>query len=262
VRIPFKAWYFRSTVDEKAIRAKFSEFTFESEDPLVIRLSDALRVMVTSFGAVVFWPFDEAAARMVAERIRATLDDPYMVEEVEDRLVLETGRSELRFLHNEAWLPGDASPIHLRIVAMLLAQSVAHEYLEREADAALRELAPYLAGLRERGRIRISARNVLKSIGFAMHTRQMVLTNLALFDKPAETWDSESIMDLYRGLKDFFDLPEREEVQSAKLDILREHTSMLFQVLSTRKSHYLEWIVIILIAAEIVGFGLYEALVP
>jgi uncharacterized Rmd1/YagE family protein len=33
-------------------------------------------------------------------------------------------------------------------------------------------------------------------------------------------------------------------------------------VLSTRKSHYLEWIVIILIAAEIVGFGLYEALVP
>jgi uncharacterized Rmd1/YagE family protein len=35
---------------------------------------------------------------------------------------------------------------------------------------------------------------------------------------------------------------------------------MLFEVLSSRKSHYLEWIVIILIAVEIVVFGVVEVI--
>ena len=48
----------------------------------------------------------------------------------------------------------------------------------------------------------------------------------------------------------------------AKLDFISENTRMLFEVLSSRKSHYLEWIVIILIALEIVGIGAFELVKP
>jgi required for meiotic nuclear division protein 1 len=261
MRIPFKAWYFRSTIDEEQVRRKFQEFTIEFLDPLVIKIDENHRVMVTSFGAVVFFPFDEEIAKLVSSRITETLKDPFVVKEVEDRLIVETDKPEERFLHNEVWLKNDDSaPTQMRIVAMLLAQSVALDHLEREADNALQGFTQYLEDLRERGKIRMPARNILKNIGFAMQTRFMVLNNVALFDKPAETWDSESIEDLYQGMQDFFDIAERQEVLATKLDFISENTRMLFEVLSSRKSHYLEWIVIILIGVEIIGFGLYEVI--
>jgi uncharacterized Rmd1/YagE family protein len=141
---------------------------------------------------------------------------------------------------------------------MLLAQSVALDHLERETDSALKGFTQYLEDLRERGRIRMSARKILKNIGFAMQIRFMVLSNVALFDKPAETWDSESIENLYQSLIDFFDITERQEVLSTKLDFISENTRIVFEVLSSQKSHYLEWIVIYLIGIEIIGLGLYE----
>jgi len=260
MRLPFKAWYFRSTIDEEVIRKKFEEFTIEFIDPLVIKIDDAHRLLITSFGAVVFFPFDEAMAKLATARITETLTDPYVVKEVEDRLIVETGKPEARFLHNEVWLTDNAvSPIQMRIIAMLLAQSIALDHLDLEADKALKEFELYLNDLMERGRIRIPARKILKSIGFAMQTRFTVLNNLALFDKPSETWESESLEILYQGMKDFFDIAERQTVLNTKLDFINENTRMLFEVLSSRKSHYLEWIVIILIAIEIIGFGIYES---
>jgi uncharacterized Rmd1/YagE family protein len=59
-------------------------------------------------------------------------------------------------------------------------------------------------------------------------------------------------------MQDFFDIAERQEVLSTKLDFINENTRMLLEVLSSRKSHYLEWIVIILIFIEIIGLSAFE----
>jgi uncharacterized Rmd1/YagE family protein len=259
MHLSFKAWYYRSTIDEEEVCKKFQEFTIEFLDPLVIKIDDTHRAMITSFGAVVFYSFDEQIASLVSSRISETLKDPYVVKEVEDRLTVEIGAAEDSFLYDEVKLMhSDSTPARLRIIAMLLAQSVALDHLERETDNAMHGFTQYLDDLRERGKIRIPARKILKNIGFAMQTRFMVLSNVALFDKPAETWEHESIANLYREMFDFFDIPERQEVLSTKLDFISENTRLLFEVLSSRKSHYLEWIVIFLIGLEIVAFGLFE----
>ena len=228
---------------------------------MTVKIDDDHRAMITSFGAVVFFPFDEHVAALVSSRITETLRDSYVEKEVEDRLTIETGAAEDRFLHNEVRLMGTGTnSLRLRIIAMLLAQSVALDHLERETDSALHGYTVYLEDLRTNGRIRMSARKILRNIGFAMQTRFMVLNNLALFDKPAETWESEAIENLYQSMRDFFDIAERQEVLSTKLDFISENTRMLFEVLSSRKSHYLEWIVIVLIGIEIVGLGLFEVI--
>jgi len=259
MKISFKAWYFRSTLDESIVIKKFNDFTIASLDPLIVKIDDDHRVMITSFGAVVFYPFDESIAQMVASRIAETIDDSYVVKEVEDRLTVEIGALEDSFGYDNVSLrESDSTPARLRIIAMLLAQSVALDHLEHETENAMQGFTRYLEDLRERGRIRMSAKKILKNVGFAMQTRFTVLSNVALFDKPAETWENESIEILYQEMFDFFDIPERQEVLSTKLDFIGENTKMLFEVLSSRKSHYLEWIVIILIGIEILIFGINE----
>jgi len=258
MRVSLRAWYFSSTVDLKKVRERFMEFPVLHADPLIIDLAQGRRVIITNFGAVVFWPFDEALARLVVGRIRETLDDPTLVEEVEDRLQVDVSHEQQKVLFNEVWLPGEPSLDQVRIIANLLAQSVALEYLEREVDAALQRFLPYLRELHENGRVRISTRKILRMIGFLGQTRHAVLANLTLFDKPDATWESESLEQLYKSLFDMFDLPERQEAIERKLQFLADSTSNLFDFLSTRNSLRLEWVVVILIAMELVAFVLYE----
>jgi required for meiotic nuclear division protein 1 len=258
MRIPLKAWYFRSTIDLKKVRERFPEYQARHHDPLLVELGNGNWFLVTNFGGLVFWPFDETLARMVTTRIQETLDDPFLAKEVEDRLVVETDKDQQKVLFNEVWLPGTPTVDMIKIIAMLLSQSVALEYLEHEVDSAMSRLLPFLQQLREHGRLRMSNRKILQNIGFAAETRHAVLANLTLFDKPEATWESEHIEQLYLQLYDLFDLPERQEAIDRKLTFLADTTSNIFDFLSARKSQYLEWVVIILIALEIVGFALYE----
>ena len=258
MRVSLRAWYFRSTIDLKKVREILAEYPARGQDPLILEVGEGRYLVVTNFGGLVLWPFDEALARAVASRIQETLEDPFLVEEVEDRLAVETGKGQARVLFNEVWLPEAPTLDQIRILSVTLAQSVALEYLEREVDTALQHFLPYLQQLRLEGRVRISTRRILKNIGFLGQTRHAVLANLTLFDKPDATWESEGLEQLYKALFDMFDLPERQDAIERKLQFLADSTNNLYDYISTRKSLRLEWVVVILIAAEIVGFVIYE----
>lgn len=260
MRASLRAWYFHSTVGLKKIRELFPEFKLINADPLVLEREPGKWVVITDFGGLVFWPFEEGVARMVAERIKGTLQDQSLVEEVEDRLLVEDEKEQQQVLFNEVRLSGSTTPDQVRIIANLLAQSVALEYQELEVAGAVDRFLPYLRDLHEHGRVRISSRKILRIIGFMGRTRYEVLANLTLFDKPDATWESEKLEQLYKALFDMFDLPERQEAIDRKLQFLADNTSNLFDLLSTRKSHRLEWIVIALIAVETAVFLLYEML--
>jgi uncharacterized Rmd1/YagE family protein len=88
-----------------------------------------------------------------------------------------------------------------------------------------------------------------------------VLENLTLFDDPPESWESESLAHLDSALFDQFDLEERINAINQKLVYLKDAGSTLMEVLTNRKSVRLEWIVIVLIAIEVVFF-LWKELLP
>jgi uncharacterized Rmd1/YagE family protein len=257
-KIFLRAWYFRSTVDLRRVREKLKDFTLVHKDPLILQVQPGHWVVITRFGSVVFWPFEETLARRIAGLIQETLEDTYIVEEVEDRLLVEVGRDQQKVLFNEVWLPKLPTLEQVRVISNLLAQSVALEYLEKEVAAALQRFLPYLRELHAAGRVRISSREILRVIGFLGETRHAVLANLTLFDKPDVTWESEQLEQLYLSLFDMFDLPERHEAIEKKLQFLSDATSNLYVFLNTRKAHRLEWIVIILIAVELLAMVFYE----
>jgi uncharacterized Rmd1/YagE family protein len=140
------------------------------------------------------------------------------------------------------------------LISQLLAQSVALNYLEIEVDKALDKVQKQVSILRRSGRFSISDKSAFKNIGFAMDIRHRVLTRLALFDKPEATWESENLEFLYDELYTFFDIEDRHRTIARKLSFISDNTSFLYEFLSTRKSHQLEWIIIWLIAFEIVLF--------
>jgi uncharacterized Rmd1/YagE family protein len=176
-----------------------------------------------------------------------------LLDSAEDRLLVYPGSEMDRVGFNEVWLK-DLSPEKVRIVSRTLAQSVALDHFEIEVAAAMAKTQPLLAALRGHGRIAAGQGEVLKIVGFAMDVRATVLGGLTLLEDPPETWEDETLDRLHRGLAEQFDLPRRGEAVARKLDYLRDAGQVLTDLLSTRKAHQLEWIVIVLIFIETATF--------
>ncbi len=255
-----QACYLSSQIDLKKVRDRYPGRCQHLSDPMHMTFGDGKLVCITSFGVMVFWPFDSDVASQAITALKPFVSDRTAVDEVKDHLVVSTAMNESKVLFDEIWIEEDPSFDQISLISQLLAQSVALEHLENEVDGALDRVQKQVRSLRKRGRLAISDKSVFKSIGFAMDIRHRVLTNLALFDKPDAIWESEELERLYTQLYNHFDLEDRLRTIQRKLTFLSDNTSFLYEFISTRKSHKLEWIIIYLIAFEIalfLGFELF-----
>ncbi len=89
-------------------------------------------------------------------------------------------------------------------------------------------------------------------IGSTATTRQKIVSNLAILDPPDETWKSKEFELFFRELQQNFDIEVRFRTLDRKLSLIQDNIELLADLLSTRKSHILETLVILLIAVEII----------
>lgn len=245
--------YFLGQIDLKAFRARHPDNAVLSTNPLVIEPVRDAWVFLEKFGAVVFWNCSEEVIQSLHEELRALEGVGERLERARDDLMVHVGSPEDRVGFSEVWLR-ELTLDKLKIVSLALAQSVALDHFEMDVSRAMARFHPVVLAMREHGRLFLSHREALQLVGFALEIRAEVLNNLTLFDDPPETWESESLAHLDSQLYDQFDLEERLEAIQQKLAYLADTGARVMDVLTTRKNHRLEWIIIILIAIEIVFF--------
>ncbi len=245
--------YYEGQIDSKTYRAKNPHHRVISANPLVVEPEQGSYVYLEKFGAVVFWNCSEITIASIHEELKTLASPGLRVEGVRDQVTVHVGAPEEHVGFSEVWLR-ELTLDRLKIVSLALAQSVALDHFERTVSEALARFQPVMAGLALQGRLRLNHHEAMKIIGFAMQVRAAVLDNLTLFDDPPETWESESLAHLDSDLFDQFDLEERLGAIQQKLAYLSDAGARVIDLLATRKSHRLEWIVIALIAVEIVFF--------
>ena len=86
--------------------------------------------------------------------------------------------------------------------------------------------------------------------------KNRIAENLYIFDSPPETWENEQLDKLHNELKKSFDLQDRSRDVSEGLQIVKDNLELFKDILQYRTSLLLEWIVIILIAVEVINFFL------
>jgi len=147
------------------------------------------------------------------------------------------------------------SRINLLIAAHVISQSVALELYELK-----------LADYYERSRHLIDtadAYSIFKRTRMAKFAKQLVLIrhdmliDLHLLDKPNILWDNEEAENLYNALAYVLELKNRFDVVEYKLNSIKDDIVMVMDLTNHNHSSFLEWIIIVLIAVEIV-MGLIE----
>jgi uncharacterized Rmd1/YagE family protein len=147
------------------------------------------------------------------------------------------------------------SLLQMLIIAHVISQSVALELYERR-----------LSDYHERSRLLIDAAgsySIFKRNRLARFAKELallrhdILIDLHLLDKPNILWDNEEVEMLYNTLAYRLELKDRFDVVTYKLDNIKDDVMMVMDLTNHDHSSFLEWIIIVLIAVEIV-MGLIE----
>jgi uncharacterized Rmd1/YagE family protein len=143
------------------------------------------------------------------------------------------------------------TPSRAAVVALIVAQSAAMEYYERIVANLFARATALADPLEHRGTVSLRTRQLHRFIGQAVSTRAEVVAVLALLDKPDATWDDPGLDRIYDDLRSEFDLRDRYDTLTQKLQGSQETLELVLDVARDRRMWLLEIAIFLLIAVEV-----------
>ncbi|MFZ7103715.1 MAG: RMD1 family protein [Peptococcaceae bacterium] len=231
------------------------------EDPLVLKETNLSGILTTVenkfvyvyyFGTVVFINFTHHEAMDVLNylaRLEKNISTGHSFAFQDDfKLVIDTASEPS--VNYEDMTTDEFAFYHLEIISTILAKSVALEKIEREIDKLFDDIEN-IVDLLEKGRFNISDRRLAKISAKILGYKFNSISYIMLLDKPDITWVNENAGNLYTELSQLFELDERFTVIQQKSETLMDITQAFTGLTHATRGTRLEWMIIILIAFEI-----------
>lgn len=137
------------------------------------------------------------------------------------------------------------------ILSLVLAKSVALEKVETDIEQLLDDVEPIIDSL-QHGNLNARDGTVARMAARILRFKYNTVSYIMLLDKPDITWNNADAEALYTNLSRIFELDERYDKMQAKSSTLMDILQMFTSLVQHRKSNTLEWMIIALIAIEII----------
>lgn len=226
-----------------------------------VRYRDAVQVClpggeawVFDYGVIVFWGVDEDERIALLHRLQLEMPIDSIMHE---HLRFEMGGEEVRVSRDTISLK-DEDLLARLAVSHALAQSIQLAEYEDQAQATIQDYSELPRALAETGKIALSRRQIARIRGHLFSTKSDIILHYGLLDTPDFFWEYPEYESIYNTLARYLEIHQRIDLLSRKLETIHELFEMLADELKHQHSAFLEWIIIILIALEIVLFGAQE----
>lgn len=144
------------------------------------------------------------------------------------------------------------------IICFVVAKSVALERIEERIDAVFDEVEVLIANLGE-GKLELSDRRMARLASSILGFKYTSIAHIMVLDKPEITWADPEADRLYLTMARLFELNPRYQEIKHKSETLLDMTDVFSSLSHARRSARLEWIIIVLIAIEIILYLLEMA---
>jgi len=222
------------------------------KDPYIINLEKDKYIVVFKYGVVVFWGLVQDEIDQVMVKINDYVDTPiHMQKNEEIEVTIGTSEDKIKTSHLDIT---ELSIEKIAIISEVLSKSVALEHFEEEVEEVLDLFGVIINGVSKGEKIKLSNKALLKKVGFAMNIQHLIISQLAILDKPALTWDSAKLDVFHSNLTEEYEIDERYSTLSKKLEVIFRNIDFIMNFLDSRRGFYMELIIIALIALEVVLF--------
>ncbi len=254
---PISAYYLAKSLPLADI-AKRNELALVSKrrNSLVIGHPDHQMMMLFSFGVVVLYNYEKPEVERIIKQISEYGVDPVKNTKSEEYAIVIDPEKKISAEFDNIFLPEvDADFVY--VIAEVLAQSVAIEYVEEIVNETMRRFEKVTAGLEHGGKIKAGDAEVLKTIGAGRSITQYVVSQLSLLDKPDSTWEDKDTETAFITMRKMFELEDRFKALEFRLDFIQDTSELALDILQNKRAVNMEWAVIILFVIDIVLIG-YE----
>ncbi|KAA8539365.1 hypothetical protein F0562_026057 [Nyssa sinensis] len=139
----------------------------------------------------------------------------------------------------------------IRTIGSVLGQSIALDYYVRQVDGMVAEFTDINRGMEKTGTFTMERKKLFQLVGKANSNLADVILKLGLFERSDIAWKDAKYAQIWEYLRDEFELSQRFASLDFKLKFVEHNIRFLQEILQNRKSDFLEWLIIILIGAEI-----------
>jgi uncharacterized Rmd1/YagE family protein len=217
--------------------------------PLVVAVGDHGCVALFRYGAVVLFGLDPVEEATFIDQIKPFVDEPYSQPQTEDLEVkLDQGRDGV--FENGALCLKRFSVNCFQAVADALAKSVVLAHYETGVAAAFDLIEPLAADLNKGHGTRQSS-DLMRYIGNTLLILQRMVGRVEVAEKPDLLWDQPELERLYIRLQSEYELKERHLALERKLSLITQTAQTLLDIIRNKRSHRVEWYIVILIIFEI-----------
>jgi uncharacterized Rmd1/YagE family protein len=246
------AYGFATTFKVRDLARCFSGATLRQAKSEIVADYGNDRVAVGfDFGAVVFInvPAEERTRVLGTIQAKVATDEPHPPLEEDFLIEVQPGATpSVRF--ERVVVPALDSAV-IDVVTLILAQSVSIDYYDEDLAQILAALALRTDKMAKTGRLWGSPKDLTKFVGATISTKNQIIAALSVLDKPAATWESESLDRLYKDLREMLEIDERFRALEYKMRTVQDTLELFLDLGNTRRSQVLELVVIALIFIEV-----------
>jgi len=139
----------------------------------------------------------------------------------------------------------------VQIVAEVLAKSVVLAHYEAGIAAVFDRIEPLAESLSREGRPGPGGRDLLRHLGRTLLIQHSMVGRAEVADKPDVLWERPELERLFGRLADEYEIRERNTALERKLGLVSRTAEILLDLSQQKRSHRVEWYIVLLIVVEI-----------
>ncbi|MDD2400194.1 MAG: RMD1 family protein [Sulfurovum sp.] len=225
----------------KTFRAK------ATKDAIIIE-KESKYAFVFKYGIAVFWDFSDE--EFLLKKISGSSFSSKNCEEFN----FELSQAQKIKIETDTVYLDSLNELTMLSVSFAIAQSIKLGEFEDAMLETLQQTEHIPQELARSGRVLLSRKEIARQRGRLFLAKSNIYLHFELLDTPEFFWEYPELEIYYQTARKYLELQPRIEILHRKLSVLQEILTILADEQNHKHSSQLEWIIIILIAFEIIIF--------
>ncbi|KAK9458204.1 hypothetical protein V1511DRAFT_454992 [Dipodascopsis uninucleata] len=225
------------------------------EDGTEIRIGVARfsEIFVFQFGVVVLWGFTVAEEQRFLREIPRFENEKLAPQDVQvEELNYYITKLYQPRIHNDFIALRDVNNYMVKLsLSHAIAQSVKISLFEELVDNTILMTQDIPQGIAMTGKVQMSRKEIMMSIGELFILRININLHGSVIDSPELMWTEPQLEPIYQAMRSYLEINQRVSLLNQRLEVISDLLQMLKEQIGHAHEEYLELVVIILIAAEI-----------
>lgn len=219
-----------------------------------VELTGHSDVFLFEYGVAVFWGFTEAEERRFLKELARFENEKLSDEDVQvEEFNYYITKSYQPRIYNDFITLRDGSNYMIKLsISHAIAQSVKISLFEELVDNTIDDTQDFPQEVAVTGKISMSRKDIMKSIGELFILRINVNLHGSVLDSPELMWAEPHLEPIYQATRGYLEITQRVQLLNQRLEVIGDLLQMLKEQMGYAHEEYLEFIVIVLIAVEII----------